>query len=58
MNNIPMSVFYCSVMESLEGASLNQAIFATIMGSNLGAYLTPIGALAGIMFSNLLKNMK
>lgn len=55
MNNIPMSVFYCSVMESLEGASLNQAIFATIMGSNLGAYLTPIGALAGIMFSNLLK---
>ena len=30
------------------------AVFATVIGSNLGAFLTPIGALAGIMFSALL----
>ena len=29
-------------------------MYASIIGSNLGAYLTPIGALAGIMFTNIL----
>lgn len=29
-------------------------MFATIIGSNLGALFTPIGALAGIMWSNIL----
>ena len=32
-----------------------KAIYATIIGSNIGAFLTPIGALAGIMFTSLLK---
>ena len=31
-----------------------QAIYATIIGSNIGAFLTPVGALAGIMFQSLL----
>ena len=30
-------------------------IYATIVGSNLGAFITPVGALAGIMWSNLIK---
>ena len=30
------------------------AVFATIVGSNIGAFLTPIGALAGIMWSSIL----
>ena len=29
------------------------ATFASIVGSNIGAFLTPTGALAGIMFTNL-----
>ncbi|MBR4420397.1 MAG: hypothetical protein IKT32_05900 [Clostridia bacterium] len=55
INNIPMSVFFCSVIAPLQGVAQIQAIYATIIGSNLGAILTPIGALAGIMWSSLLK---
>ena len=51
INNIPMSVLYSSI---LTGAD-NAAIYATVVGSNLGACLTPIGALAGIMWSSILK---
>lgn len=51
INNIPMSILYSSI---LEGKS-ELAIYATIIGSNIGAYLTPIGALAGIMWMSILK---
>ena len=34
------------------------AIFSSIMGSNIGALLTPIGALAGIMWMSLLKEKR
>jgi arsenical pump membrane protein len=30
------------------------AVFATIIGSNMGALFTPVGALAGIMWSSIL----
>ncbi len=53
VNNIPMSVLFSSVINT-SNASL-EAIYATIIGSNLGALLTPVGALAGIMFSSLTK---
>lgn len=52
INNIPMSVLFSSILSS-QGANL-PAIFATIVGSNLGAFFSPIGALAGIMWSNML----
>lgn len=51
INNIPMSVLYSSVIGY--GAGL-EAVFATIVGSNLGAFFTPIGALAGIMFGSII----
>ena len=51
INNIPMSVLYSSILEG----KLELAIFSTIIGSNIGAYLTPIGALAGIMWMSILK---
>jgi len=51
INNIPMSVLFTSV---LEGKS-EIALYSTIIGSNIGAYLTPIGALAGIMWMSIIK---
>ena len=54
INNIPMSILYASLPVGLEGSAQISAIYATIIGSNIGAFLTPLGALAGIMFSGLL----
>ena len=47
INNIPMSILFSDM------CSNNAAIYASIVGSNIGAFLTPTGALAGIMFTNL-----
>jgi arsenical pump membrane protein len=55
MNNIPMSIFYETVAASLSGIAKTKAIYASIIGSNLGAILSPLGALAGIMFSSLVR---
>lgn len=52
INNIPMSVLYSSI---LSGGAGPAAVYATVVGSNLGACLSPIGALAGIMWSSILK---
>lgn len=54
INNIPMSVLFSSIINSMGGTAGIPAVFATIIGSNLGALFTPIGALAGIMWSNIL----
>lgn len=56
MNNIPMAVAFSAISKNLSNGML-EAVFASIIGSNLGAYLTPIGALAGIMWSGILKAM-
>ena len=50
MNNIPMSVLFADL--SVANAP---AAFASVVGSNLGACLTPVGALAGIMWSDILR---
>lgn len=55
INNIPMSMLYSTLPSTNAGADYYRAIYDTIIGSNIGAFLTPIGALAGIMFSSLLK---
>ncbi len=56
INNIPMSVLFCSIIENVSQAATPAAVFAAIIGSNIGAFLTPIGALAGIMWSSILKS--
>lgn len=55
INNIPMSVFYTSVLQTLPAEYFTQGVYATIIGSNIGAFLTPVGALAGVMWSGILK---
>lgn len=52
INNIPMSILFSSILSG-SGVGVS-AVYATIIGSNLGAFFTPIGALAGIMWSNVL----
>ena len=53
INNIPMSVLFSTIPHFDSQVQMSQAIYSTIIGSNLGAFLTPIGALAGIMFTDL-----
>ena len=47
INNIPMSILFSNMCGN------KAAVFASIVGSNIGAFLTPTGALAGIMFTGL-----
>lgn len=56
INNIPMSVLFSSITGSLNTAAYTPALYASVIGSNLGAFLTPLGALAGIMWTNQLKS--
>ena len=51
VNNIPMSLMFSRI---LDGNLVS--VFSVIIGSNLGALLTPIGALAGIMWMSILKH--
>jgi arsenical pump membrane protein len=56
VNNIPMTVAFAPVIQSVSPGLQLPAIYATVIGSNLGANLTPIGALAGIMWMGLLRD--
>lgn len=54
LNNIPMSVSFVPIISSLSKTYNQHAVFASVIGSNLGANLTPLGALAGIMWLRIL----
>ena len=54
VNNIPMSVLFSSVVAPSGTASV-PALYAAVIGSNIGAFFTPLGALAGIMWMALLR---
>jgi len=60
INNLPMAILFSRIMldKNLNFSIIkakHSAIFGTILGSNYGADLTIIGALAGIMWTNILK---
>ena len=52
VNNIPMTIAYGSILSNTTNMNL---IYSTIIGSNIGAILSPVGALAGIMWIRILK---
>lgn len=54
INNIPMSLWFANMLMDLQTVNL-PAVYAAIIGSNLGAILTPVGALAGLMWMSILK---
>ena len=53
-NNIPMSVLFEKI---ISGKNLF-AVYGSIIGSNIGAFITPVGALAGIMWNKILKKFE
>lgn len=57
MNNIPMAVAFSSIISHMPEAAKLPATYASIVGSNIGAYFTPLGALAGIMWAGILNKM-
>ncbi len=54
VNNIPMSVLFSAAVAP-GGAVSVPALYAAVIGSNIGAFFTPLGALAGIMWMALLR---
>lgn len=54
INNIPMTMFFASVFQNCATLT-TPMIYSSIMASNICAFFTPIGALAGIMFMKILK---
>jgi len=56
LNNIPMTVAYVPIVGAVSQTNLLPAVLATTIGSNLGANITPIGALAGIMWMSILRD--
>ena len=54
LNNIPMTLAFATALRSAPLEGVLPAALATAVGSNLGANLTPIGALAGIMWMTIL----
>lgn len=53
VNNIPMTIGFGSIL--LNSTNMNY-VYLSIIGSNIGAILTPLGALAGIMWMRILKH--
>ncbi len=50
LNNIPMSVLFEKI---IDGKSI-YALYGAVVGSNVGAFISPVGALAGIMWNKIL----
>ena len=57
MNNIPMSVWFSDIL-TLSQPNALASIYHVIVSSNLAALFTPFGALAGLMFFDILKRFQ
>ncbi|MBN3490329.1 hypothetical protein JV173_02255 [Acholeplasma equirhinis] len=55
MNNLPMTMFMQLVIEEVPAYLTLKVTYASIIGANLGVLLSPFGALAGLMWYDLLK---
>ncbi|MCR5309465.1 MAG: hypothetical protein K6E21_05095 [Bacilli bacterium] len=56
VNNIPMSVLFSGIISNMGSNLTVLPIYSSIIGSNLGAFITPLGALAGIMWIEILSS--
>lgn len=59
MNNIPMTVLFSDlILQFGSGEQQLAAVYSLILGSNIGANITPIGALAGIIWMKMINHEK
>lgn len=59
VNNIPMTVLFSDILAGYgTGDVRTAAVFSLIIGSNIGANITPIGALAGILWFKMVNHDK
>ena len=58
VNNIPMSILFSGIISNMGSHLSLLPIYSSIIGSNLGAFITPLGALAGIMWMGILSSHK
>lgn len=56
MNNQPASMLFSEMLKNIDASLRLNAMYASVIGSNLGVLLTPLGALAGLMWMNILKH--
>ncbi|KAL1916631.1 uncharacterized protein VTP21DRAFT_5335 [Calcarisporiella thermophila] len=62
LNNLPMTILMTRILqhpnfyEKATPATRSAALFALVIASNLGAILTPVASLAGIMFQHILRS--
>lgn len=56
MNNQPASMLFSEMLENVDLSILLKAMYASVIGSNLGVLLTPLGALAGLMWMSILRH--
>lgn len=54
LNNIPMSVLYAELFNSVNAS--RTMVYLAIISSNVGAFFSPVGALAGVMWGRIIKN--
>lgn len=55
LNNIPMSVAFAPIIQATTANPNLGSVYASVVGANIGANLTPLGALAGLMWLKILK---
>ncbi|KAJ2540836.1 hypothetical protein GGH12_004322 [Coemansia sp. RSA 1822] len=63
LNNLPMSILFSRALQhpifaQVESSSRRGAMFALIIGSNVGANFTLVGSLAGLMFQGIASQKK
>ncbi|MGI6359512.1 MAG: ArsB/NhaD family transporter [Acholeplasmatales bacterium] len=56
MNNQPASMLFSEMLENVDLSIRLKAMYASVIGSNLGVLLTPLGALAGLMWMSILRH--
>lgn len=53
VNNIPMTMLFTGILTSITVTA--NTVYSVVIASNICAFLTPVGSLAGIMFMSILK---
>lgn len=56
MNNLPMSMFFVGILSSVSDPNLTPAVFATIIGSNMGSLFTPVASMSAMMWLSIVKH--